>query len=227
MAKVTYLGHSCFTIKTNGKTILTDPFIGGNVLAKEIDKSKIKADYILVSHGHFDHVGDLIELAHQTKAKIICNWEIHTWLNNQGVENTHPMNIGGNWPYDVGFIKMVAAVHSSSLPDGTYGGLAAGFTVDNEKDIFYFAGDTALTYDMRLIAEEHFLDFAFLPIGDNFTMNIDDAVKAAKFIKCNQIIAMHFDTFAYIKIDHNEAIEKFAAQGIELFILKIGQTLEI
>ncbi len=227
MAKVTYLGHSCFTIETNGKTILTDPFISGNVLAKEIDKSKIKADYILVSHGHSDHIGDLVELAHQTNAKILCNWEIHSWLNNQGVDNTHPMNIGGKWPYDVGFIKMVNAVHSSSLPDGTYGGEPAGFIVNNEQETFYFAGDTALTYDMRLIAEEHFLDFAFLPIGDNFTMDIDDAVKAAKFIKCKQIIGMHFDTFAFIKIDHNYAIEKFAAQGIELFLLKIGQTLEI
>lgn len=227
MAKVTYLGHSCFTIETMGKTILTDPFISGNHLAKQVDKSAIKANYIAVSHGHDDHTADLVELALQTKAKVVCSFEMHVWLNGKGVENTHPMNVGGKWPYDFGMIKMVPAVHSSSLADGTYAGVAAGFVVSNNEETFYFAGDTALTYDMKLIAEDFFLDFAFLPLGDNFTMDIDDAVKAAKFIQCKKIIGMHYDTFAYIKIDHNEAIEKFAAQGIELFLLKVGQTLEI
>lgn len=227
MAKVTYLGHSCFQIETCGFNILTDPFISGNILAKSIDQSAVMADFILVSHGHEDHVADLVKLALQTKAKVLCNFEIHTWLNNQGVENTHPMNIGGNWPYDIGRVKMVNAVHSSSLPDGSYGGCAAGFVVENEQETFYFAGDTALTMDMKLLSEEFQIDLAFLPIGDNFTMNIDDAVLAAKFAGARKVVGMHYDTFGYIKIDHNEAIEKFAAKGIELFLLKIGQTIEI
>jgi L-ascorbate metabolism protein UlaG (beta-lactamase superfamily) len=227
MAKVTYLGHSCFQIQTEGLTILTDPFIAGNALAKSIDVSALKADFILVSHGHDDHVADLVQLAKQTKAKVLCNFEIHTWLNAQGVDNTHAMNIGGGWPYNIGRVKMVNAVHSSSLPDGSYGGCAAGFVVENEKETFYFAGDTALTYDMKLLAEEFKVSFAFLPIGDNFTMNIDDAVLAAKFVGTKQVIGMHYDTFPYIKIDQNEAIEKFAAKGIELFLFKIGQTIEL
>lgn len=227
MAKVTYLGHSCFQIKTHDLTIITDPFITGNNLAKSIDISTLKADFILVSHGHDDHVGDLITLAKQTKAKVLCNFEIHTWLNAQGVDNTHAMNIGGSWPYNIGRVKMVNAVHSSSLPDGSYGGCAAGFVVENDTETLYFAGDTALTYDMKLLAEEFNISLAFLPIGDNFTMNIDDAVLAAKFAGAKQVVGMHYDTFGYIKIDHNEAIEKFAAKGIELFLLKIGQTIEI
>lgn len=227
MAKVTYLGHSCFIIETAGKKLLTDPFIRPNILAKNIDFKQIEADYILVSHGHEDHTADLIDLAKQTGAKVVCNFEIHLWLNKQGIENTHPMNLGGNWPFEFGNVQWVNAVHSSMLPDGSYGGAAAGFVVQNDEETIYFAGDTALTMDMKLLKDRYNIDLAFLPIGDNFTMDMDDAVRAADFCGAKKVIGMHYDTFGYIKIDHNLAVEAFAAKRMELFLLNIGQTLEL
>ncbi len=222
--KITYYGHSCFGVEVNGKHLLFDPFITPNELAKDIDLTKIKADYILISHGHEDHVADAVSLAKRTGAKVICAFEIHVWLNNQGISNTHPMNIGGKWKFDFGNVKCVAAAHSSSLPDGTYGGNAMGFIVESTEGNFYFAGDTALTYDMKLIGDYRTIDFAFLPIGDNFTMGPDNAIIASQFIKCRKIIGMHYDTFGYIKIDHEKAVQKFEHAGNELILFKIGET---
>ncbi len=224
---ITYYGHSCFGIEINSKQLLFDPFITPNELAKSIDASTVKADYILVSHGHVDHVYDLISIAKRTNAKVICNWEIHVWLNKQGIENTHPMNIGGKTKFDFGNIKCVAAVHSSSLPDGTYGGNPMGFIVESDTSNFYYAGDTALTYDMKLIGEYRKIDFAFLPIGDNFTMGMDNAILASEFIKCRNIIGMHYDTFGYIKIDKELAIKKFNNAGNALTLFNIGETKSI
>lgn len=222
--KITYYGHSCFGVEVNGKQLLFDPFITPNELAKEIDTTKIKADYILLSHGHEDHVADAVSIAKRTGAKVVCAFEIHTWLNNQGISNTHPMNVGGKWKFDFGNVKCVAAAHSSSLPDGTYAGNAMGFIVESTEGNFYFAGDTALTYDMKLIGDYRHIDFAFLPIGDNFTMGPDNAIIAAEFIKCRKIIGMHYDTFGYIKIDHEKAIQKFEHAGNELILFNIGET---
>lgn len=221
---ITYYGHSCFGVEVNGKHLLFDPFITPNELAKEIDVTKIKADYILLSHGHEDHVADAVSIAKHTGAKVVCAFEIHTWLNNQGISNTHPMNVGGKWKFDFGNIKCVAAAHSSSLPDGTYAGNAMGFIIESTEGNFYFAGDTALTYDMKLIGDYRTIDFAFLPIGDNFTMGPDNAIIAAEFIKCRKIIGMHYDTFGYIKIDHEKAIQKFEHAGNELILFSIGET---
>lgn len=221
---ITYYGHSCFGVEVNGKHLLFDPFITPNELAKEIDATKIKVDYILLSHGHEDHVADAVSIAKRTGAKVICIFEIHTWLNNQGISNTHPMNIGGKWKFDFGNVKCVAAAHSSSLPDGSYAGNAMGFIVESTEGNFYFAGDTALTYDMKLIGDYRTIDFAFLPIGDNFTMGPDNAIIAAEFIKCRKIIGMHYDTFGYIKIDHEKAIKKFEHAGNELILFNIGET---
>lgn len=221
---ITYYGHSCFGVEVNGKHLLFDPFITPNELAKEIDATKIKVDYILLSHGHEDHVADAVSIAKRTGAKVICIFEIHTWLNNQGIRNTHPMNIGGKWKFDFGNVKCVAAAHSSSLPDGSYAGNAMGFIVESTEGNFYFAGDTALTYDMKLIGDYRTIDFAFLPIGDNFTMGPDNAIIAAEFIKCRKIIGMHYDTFGYIKIDHEKAIKKFEHAGNELILFNIGET---
>src|SRR5213596_868251 len=133
---VTYYGHSCFTVVVNGKTLLFDPFIEGNPLAKTIDKKQIKADYILVSHGHGDHTGDLVELARQTNATVICAYEIEMWLHNKGITKTHAMNIGGHWFFDFGKVKCVSAVHSSSMPDGTYAGSPMGFLVEVREGSF-------------------------------------------------------------------------------------------
>ncbi|MGZ4055239.1 MAG: metal-dependent hydrolase [Bacteroidia bacterium] len=225
--KITYYGHSCFGIEVNNKHILLDPFISPNELAKSVDINAIKADYILVSHGHYDHVADLIDIAKRTKAKVVCAFEIHSWLNKQGVTNTHPMNIGGKWKFDFGNIKCVSAAHSSTLPDGTYAGNPLGFVLESTEGNFYYAGDTALTYEMKLIGDYRKIDFAFLPIGDNFTMGIDNAIIAAEFVKCDKIIGMHYDTFDMIKIDKEAAIRKFANAGNELMLFEIGETKEM
>ncbi|MFN8153134.1 MAG: metal-dependent hydrolase [Bacteroidia bacterium] len=224
---ITYLGHSCFTLEVNGKTILFDPFIQPNEMARHIDVNAIHADFILISHGHMDHIADAVSIARRTGATVISNWEIIQWLNGQGIENGHPMNIGGHWFFDFGKVKCVNAVHSSSLPDGTYGGNPMGFLLETEEGNVYYAGDTALTMDMKLIGDYKKIDVAFLPIGNNFTMGIDNAVIASDFIRCEKIIGMHYDTFGYIKIDHDEAYGKFAAAGKELILINIGESITL
>ncbi len=222
---ITYYGHSCFGIEINGKYLLFDPFITPNELAKDIKPETIHADYILISHGHNDHIADAEAIAKRTGATVICNYEIYVWLSNKEVQNIHPMNIGGKVKLDFGHVKCVTAQHSSSLPDGSYGGNPMGFVIESTQGNFYYAGDTALTYDMKLIGEYRSIDFAFLPIGDNFTMGVDNAIIACDFIACNQIIGMHYDTFGYIKIDQREALTKFERAGKHLSLLNIGETI--
>ncbi|MCC7302425.1 MAG: metal-dependent hydrolase [Bacteroidia bacterium] len=225
--RITYYGHSCFGVEVAGKHLLFDPFISGNPLTKgKLDASRVPADYILLSHGHEDHIADAVSIALRTSATCICSWEISVWLGKQGVEKTHPMNTGGKWLFDFGKVKCVNAVHSSGLPDGTYGGNPMGFIVESGGKNFYYSGDTALSYDMKLIGEYRKIDFAFLPVGDNFTMGIDNAIIATEFIRCKDIIAMHFDTFGYIKINHQEAQSKFERAGCKLHLPEIGETIE-
>lgn len=224
---ITYYGHSCFGVEINGKHLVFDPFITPNELAKNIELSSVKADYILISHGHEDHIADALELAKITGAKLICSWEINVWFGSKGLTNIHPMNIGGKVKFDFGSVKAVAAVHSSGLPDGTYGGSPMGFVIESSEGDFYYAGDTALTYDMKLIGDYRKIDFAFLPIGDNFTMGVDNAIIACEFIKCNKVIGMHYDTFGYIVINKEEAVKKFQRSGNELVLMEIGQRLTI
>lgn len=225
--QLTYLGHSCFLLETAGKKIVFDPFIRPNELAVDISFNEIQADYILVSHGHSDHTADLIDLAKQTGATVVASWEIHAWLNKQGINKTHPMNIGGKWTFDFGTVHMVFAAHSSSLEDGTCAGVAAGFVIETEGKTIYYAGDTALHLDMKLTGEKFKLDAALLPIGDNFTMDYKDACKAADFIGCNNIIAMHFDTFGFIKINHNDVADYFKSKNKNFTIPAIGGTITI
>ena len=223
--KLTYYGHSCFEVELNGKTLLFDPFISGNELAKDVDIASLKPDYILLSHGHADHVADAEQIAKQSDATIISNYEIVTWFGNKGIEKGHPMNHGGSWQFDFGTVKYVNAIHSSSMPDGSYGGNPGGFIVSSDDKTFYYAGDTALTMDMQLIPKFHQLDLAILPIGDNFTMDIKEAVMAADFIDCNKIVGMHYDTFGFIKIDHGAAKKAFTEAGKELMLLGIGESI--
>jgi len=225
--QLTYLGHSCFMLQTAGKTLIFDPFIKSNPLAASISFDALTADYILVSHGHEDHTADLIALAQQTGAKVIANWEIHAWLNKHGVTNTHPMNIGGKWMFDFGTVNMVFAAHSSSMPDGTYGGTAAGFVIESDGKAIYYAGDSALTNDMKIIGAKYMLDAALLPIGDNFTMDYQDACEAALWVNCNHVIAMHFDTFGFIKVNHEQAQAYFTANSKILTLPTIGGTITI
>ncbi|MDX5348570.1 MAG: metal-dependent hydrolase [Hymenobacteraceae bacterium] len=227
--EITYYGQSCFLFNIGDTKVLFDPFISGNDLAKDIKVDEIGADYILLSHGHQDHVHDAEAIAKRTGAEIVANWEIATWFQNKGVEKTHPMNTGGKIKRDFGTVRMVHAVHSSSLPDGSYGGTAAGFVVKTEDKTFYFAGDTALTYDMKLISEEYGykIDFALLPVGDNFTMDAEDAMIAADFVQTNKVIAMHYDTFPYIKVDKDAVKAAAKRAGKELVMLEIGQTIKL
>jgi len=223
--KIVYYGHSCFGVEVNGKHLLFDPFISPNPLAKSIDISKIQADYILISHGHQDHVVDAVNIAKRTKAQVISGYEVMLWLNKQEVENVHPMNTGGKAKFDFGNVKCVKAEHSSTMPDGSNGGNPMGFVIESSESNFYYAGDTALTYDMKLIGDYRHIDFAFLPIGDNFTMGVDNAIIATDFINCKDIIGMHYDTFHPIVINKEEAIQKFADAGKKLTLMEIGKTI--
>ncbi|HWH72331.1 MAG TPA: metal-dependent hydrolase [Candidatus Sulfotelmatobacter sp.] len=222
--KVTYYGHACFAAQVANRTLLFDPFITGNELARNIDVRQIPADYILISHGHADHMADAADIARRTGATIISNFEITVWFAKQGLEKTHPLNHGGGYRFDFGRVKFVNALHSSSLPDGTYGGNPGGFVVESPEANFYYAGDTALTLDMQLIGEATKLTFAALPLGDNFTMDVEDAIRAAEFVGCNQILGLHYDTFAPIKIDHALAVAKFKAAHKQLHLLAPGES---
>jgi len=222
--KVTYYGHSCFSVAVCGKTLLFDPFITPNPLAKAVDVMKIRPDYILVSHGHEDHVADAVGIAKHTGATVIANYEVAMWLNKKGAPKIHPMNHGGWAMFEFGPVKFVNAIHSSTMPDGSPGGNPGGFIVETAEGNFYYSGDTALTLDMKLIGDSTKLKFAALCIGDNFTMGPDDAVKAADFIRCKEILGVHYDTFPPIKIDHGLAIKKFAATGKTLHLPGIGET---
>ncbi|MCW3463751.1 metal-dependent hydrolase [Chitinophaga nivalis] len=225
--KYTCYGHACFAVEIAGKKILFDPFIRYNELAKEIDIESVTADYIFVSHGHEDHLADLVDIAKRTNATVVSNFEIITWAGKQGLTKVHPMNTGGKWQFDFGTVKCVVAHHSSSLPDGTYGGNPMGFVFTTAAGNFYYAGDTALTLDMQLIPAFTQLDFAVLPIGDNFTMGVEDAIAAAKLVACKKIIGVHYDTFGYVKIDQAAALQQFKAAGLELVLPAIGSTIEV
>jgi len=207
--EITFYGHACFSIKTKGKTILFDPFISPNPKAKSVDVNKLTPDYILISHGHEDHLADAETIAKNADATLVSNFEIVTWYQKKGITKVHPMNHGGSWSFDFGTVKYTNAVHSSMMPDGSYGGNPGGFLIKNDEISFYYSGDTALTMDMKLIENSEKLDIA------------------SDFINCNKIIGVHYDTFGYIEINHKKAIEKFKAKGKELILLNIGQELEI
>lgn len=225
--KVTYYGQACFGIEISGKHLVTDPFVTPNELAQNIDFNSIKADYVLVSHGHQDHIHDLEALVKNTGATVITNWEIQNWCIGKGMEKVHPMNTGGKWQFDFGTVMCVVAQHSSSFPDGSYAGNPLGFVVWNDSEAFYFSGDTALTFDMKLIPMLcPKLTCALLPIGDNFTMDVKQAVIASDFIECDEIVGCHYDTFGFIKIDHQEAKAAFSSKGKNLNLIEIGSTIE-
>ncbi|PTS95078.1 metal-dependent hydrolase [Pedobacter sp. HMWF019] len=224
--KYTYYGQSCFLLEAEGKKFLFDPFIKPNPLASHIDTKAIQADYILISHGHGDHIADLVELAKQTNAKVIGMVEVVDWVAKQGVTNVHPMNFGKQ-KFDFGNLRMVWATHSSSMPDGSYGGNPAGFVLEIAGKTIYFAGDTSLNADMKILADLYKIDYAILPIGGNFTMDVDDALVATKYINCDQVIGVHYNTFSLIEIDTEEALSKFNRENKKLFLPAIGETIEL
>lgn len=222
---IKYLGHSCFLIESKGFKLLFDPFIKGNPIAQEVDIKTLNPDYIFITHGHGDHIGDTIEIAKLSGAKIISSYEVCNWLSSNDFE-MFGLNIGGKIKLDFGFVKMVAANHSSSMPDGTYGANPGGFVIWNDELSFYISGDTSLIWDMKLIPlTVPQLDFAILCIGDLFTMGFEDAALAAEFIQCKNIIGCHFDTFAPIRINHQNAIDYFHSKNLKLILPKINQII--
>ncbi len=224
--KITFYGHASIGIEVSDKNIIIDPFISGNSSASHIDINSLKADYILLTHAHQDHTLDVETIAKNTNAVIVSNYEIASYYGNKGFQY-HPMNHGGSWQFDFGKVKYVAAVHSSSFPDGTYGGNPGGFVIEGEHKNIYISGDTALTMDMKLIPMRTKLDLAIFPIGNNFTMDVDDAIIAADFVDCDKILGCHYNTFGFIVINHEEAIKKFFDAGKDLMLLEIGESIKL
>jgi len=222
--KITYYGQSFVQLESNENSILIDPFITGNPLCS-IKSDDVKCNFIILTHGHGDHLGDAIDIAKKNNACVIATFELAEYVNKKGVE-VHHLNLGGGYNFSFGRVKLTLAHHSSSTPDGTYMGEAAGvlFTMDGKT--FYHAGDTSLFYDMKLIGEMNKIDFAFLPIGDNFTMGIDDAVKAAEFINAPVVIPIHYNTFDVIKADPEDFKKKIESIGKKCNILNPGESLE-
>lgn len=224
--QITYLGHGCISLSINNKILLVDPFITGNPLAKHVNLECVEADYVLITHAHQDHILDVEAITKRTGAKIISNYEIVMHYIAKGFDG-HPVNHGGTCVFDDVTIKYVNAIHTSSFPDGTYGGQPGGFVISYNNKSVYVAGDTAVTFDMKLIPMQFKLDLAILPIGDNFTMGVSDAIIASDFVECNKVLGCHYDTFPPIEIDKKEAIEKFKSEDKELVLLEIGSSISI
>lgn len=197
--EIEFLGHGCFQIHTAGQKVLIDPFLSGNPQAS-VSANDVKPDFIAVSHGHGDHVGDTIEIAARTGATVISNHEIVTWFRKQGVQNTHDMHIGGSHRFPFGILKLTIAHHGSMLPDGSYGGNPVGLLFKTADGNIYHAADTGLFYDMKLIGEEG-IAVAILPIGDNYTMGPDDAIRATRLLSPKVVIPGHYNTFPVIAQD--------------------------
>lgn len=197
--KVLYHGHSTFQIETGEHTLLIDPFFTGNPSATQTADEQ-SPDVILITHGHGDHVGDAVAIAKRTGCLCIANFEIVTWLEQQGVENCHAQHIGGGFQHPFGHVKLTTALHGSMLPDGSNGGMPCGLLLTLEDGVIYHAGDTGLFSDMQLIGHAR-VDLAILPIGDNFTMGPADAVEAVKYLNCKRTIPMHYNTWPPIKQD--------------------------
>jgi L-ascorbate metabolism protein UlaG (beta-lactamase superfamily) len=223
--EIRFLGHACLSIESKGKHLIVDPFISGNELAKHIDIDSLEADYILITHAHQDHVLDVERIAERTGATIVSNFEIVEYYTKKGFKG-HPMNFGGSWDFDFGMLHYLQAQHSSVFADGTYGGNPGSFVLEGESKNIYIAGDTALSMDMKLIPLFTKLDLAVLPIGDNFTMGIKQALMAAEFVNCNRVLAYHYDTFGYIVLDKELAKSSFNLKDKELILLEVGDYIE-
>jgi L-ascorbate metabolism protein UlaG (beta-lactamase superfamily) len=227
--RITYYGHSTFALDADGIKLVIDPFLAPNNPLAPVGAEDVQADYILISHGHEDHIADAAKLAKRSGAQVISNFEIITWLGNQGVENGHGMNTGGAYTFPFGRVKMVVAHHSSALPDGSNGGNPCGIVMQfNDGYDVYFAGDTSLTYDMKLIGDAGGVDLAMLPIGDNFTMGPDDAVQAAQFVQAKHVIPIHYNTFPPIRQDAAAFAEKLRqAAEIDCTVLEPGESFTL
>lgn len=224
MPKLTFLSHASFMVEGASTQIVFDPFLTGNPLAI-LKPDEITTDYIILTHGHGDHFGDSLEIAKSNNATIIAPNELALYCESKGAK-AHPMHIGGAFNFPFGRVKLTIAHHGSSVPDGTYTGNPAGVLLTMDDKTFYHAGDTGLFYDMKLIGEMNQIHVAALPIGDNFTMGIDDAVKATEFLQPDMVIPIHYKTFDVIDVDPEEFVSKVQSKGFKAKILNIGESLD-
>jgi L-ascorbate metabolism protein UlaG (beta-lactamase superfamily) len=224
---ITWHGHATFSLDIDGKKVVVDPFFAGNNPAAKTNAADVAADFILQTHGHGDHIADTVGLAQRTGAQVIGNVEICTWISGQGHSNVHPMNTGGGWNFDFGRVKMTPALHSSGLPDGSYGGDPGGFVVTVGSVNIYIAGDTALFSDMALIGQMG-LDVAILPIGDNFTMGPDDALLALDYLKPKVVIPCHYNTWPLIAADAGAWAKRVVAETeAKPVVLAVDETYSV
>ncbi len=229
MPTLTYLGHSGFLLEGGGTKLVIDPFLTGNPLAAK-KPEEIQADWLYLTHGHNDHFGDVLDIARRNDATIIAPFELATYCESKGA-TVHPMHIGGAHEFPFGRIKLTIAHHGSAFVEdnGTivYTGNPSGALITMDDKTFYHAGDTALFYDMKLIGEMNKIDLSALPIGDNFTMGIDDAVIATEYLRPDKVIPMHYNTFDVIQANPSEFVEKVQAKGFDGQVLKPGGTIEL
>jgi len=220
---ITWYGHAALGLHTGNYQILVDPFFTGNPAAST-SADQINADFILVSHGHSDHVGDAIDIAQRTGAPIIGNFEVANWFDAQGVKKTHPQHLGGGFQHPFGYLKLTLALHGSAMPDGSYGGNPAGFLLTtNAGQKIYMACDTGLFGDMALIGEEG-IDLAVIPIGDNFTMGPDDALRAVKLLQPKHVLPIHYNTWELIAQDADSWASRVQKEtGAQVHVLKPGE----
>lgn len=229
MVKIKFHGHACFEVSGRGYNLIIDPWLSGNPMA-DIGPDKIKAEYILVTHGHGDHLGDAVKIAIQNNGTIIAPYELATFCQQKGAK-AHSMHIGGGYSFEFGYVKLTQALHGSSVVDGSnicYTGNPCGFLIQLEGKTIYHAGDTGLFGDMKLLGDKYKIDAALIPIGDNFVMGIDDAVTAVEFLKPRIAVPMHYNTFDVIKQDPVEFKNKVEGKNLaEVKIVQPGDTLEI
>ena len=225
--KLKYFSHSAFQVTTDsGTKILIDPFLDDNPTSP-VKSKDVEADYIILSHAHGDHIGDAVKIAERSKVTFICVNELGNYLLSKGYQ-THNMHIGGGHDFDFGRVKFTIAHHGSQTPEGNYAGEPAGIILKADGKTLYHTGDTGLFFDMKLISEMNGpIDYMLLPIGDNFTMNITDAVKAAELVKPKTVIPMHYNTFPVIKADPNEFKQKVEAIGIKSRVLQYGEEIQL
>lgn len=221
----TFHGHACFSLAAGGTTLLFDPFLTGNPAA-QVAADDVAADYILLSHGHFDHMPDAAAIAQRTGATVIGTLELASWVNGQGAANVHGMQPGGSFRFPFGRVKLTIAHHGSMLPDGSYGGVAVGFIVDIGGKRVYYTGDTALFLDMQLYGEEG-IDVLILPIGDNFTMGPEDALRCVKFVQPKAVIPLHYSTWPPIAQDAAAFAAMVEATGVKCIVAGVEQTIAL
>lgn len=225
--KLQYYSHSAFIITTEkGIRILIDPFLTGNPTSP-VKADEVDAEYIILTHAHGDHVGDSLDIAKRCKSTFICVNELAEWVKSKG-HRAHNMHIGGSHKFEFGNVKFTIAHHGSLTPDNQYAGEPAGIILTAEGKRLYHTGDTGLFYDMKLIGEMNQIDYMLLPIGDNFTMGIDDAVIAADFVSPREAaIPMHYNTFPVIEADPNEFKIKVEARGIRCKVMEFGEEITL